>query len=159
MLRKTPRRLRGHSIVAAACTGQPDVLFCASCGANAQYQRRGRGKLLTCQGPEALGLAEARRRLMQGLHPHPSKKRMKIDPARGLSLAARAAWRAVLDPAQIEEESAKYSLEWQPLPVETVAGLHGFHSAQAAVAWERRKAQQEEEERRREAPAQSEAEF
>ena len=92
-----------------------------------------------CQGPVAHGLAEARRRLKQGLHPHPSKKRMTLGPARGLSLAARAAWRAVLDPAQTGEESAKYGLEWQPLPVETVAGLHGFHSAQAAVVWERKR--------------------
>ena len=146
----TPWRIRGPCIVAAACPGQPDVLFCMSCGANAQHQRQGRGKLLEeCLGPEAPGLAEARRRLRLGLHPHPRQKNVRLGQARGPSAAARASWRTVLDPLVAGGAAASYGLTWDPMDQATVAVLHGFPDPPAAIAWERRKAQEDEEEARR----------
>eukprot|EP00959_Pyramimonas_sp_CCMP1952_P305695 6397045-Pyramimonas_sp.AAC.1 len=130
-----PWKLRGHSILARPCGDEDAVLFCMQCGANAQVQRRGRGSLLgPCRGPEAAGLAEARRRLRAGLHPHPRRQRQRLGQPRALTDAERTIWRPVLAPGAGEEEEQEpavrpgYGLNWRRLHIYDVARLHGFHS-------------------------------
>ncbi|CAK0896095.1 unnamed protein product, partial [Prorocentrum cordatum] len=126
-----PWKLRGHSILARPCGDEVAVLFCMQCGANAQ----------------AAGLAEARRRLRAGLHPHPRRQRQRLGQPRALTDAERTIWRPVLAPGAGEEEEQElavrqgYRLNWRRLHIYDVARLHGFHSPAEAVAWERAAAQ------------------